>query len=399
MRITYCWLTVLFITLGSWTSAYAADLVGTWTGTVQGYGIDMRFVFNADGSADLEGEMGRWRVQGSRLLLSEAGETVAYDYTLQGGTLTLSGADLMAPMVLRRVGAGRDEPAPRDRVGMDSPAPLSGQRSFDREQAPAMPPTGSSGYFHEKTGLGFAPPPGWRVTERSGVLLLGSDTEAGLIIIRLARGTTLQQLMQEYGEGIQEDGLNLLPTVQPGEFDVASGRAVAGELSGTAQDGARLKARSIAVQSPFGDAAVVFGITSDEKYPAMKSRVESMARGLRFSRPKSPPVVEAIAGQWFYISSSSFGSSERYLNLCSDGRFSESSNIYSSGSSGTAYGESGNTARWSAEGDANQGVVTVNYPNGNTSQFQYRTGGGGLYVGGRKYARYGDGSCTKTSVY
>jgi len=140
-------------------------------------------------------------------------------------------------------------------------------------------------------------------------------------------------------------------------------------------------------------------LTTEEKYAGLKTRVESIASSFQFSRPQAPPVLEAIAGQWYYFSSSSFGSSERYLNLCSDGRYSESSEIYSSGSAGTAYGGSGNTAQWTTEGDGNQGAVMVTYPNGKTTQFQYGLSGGNLIVNGRTYARYGDGSCTKTSPY
>ena len=61
---------------------------------------------------------------------------------------------------------------------------------------------------------------------------MGSDTEAGLIIVRLARRATLEQLIQDYGEGIQEEGLNLMPTMQVQDFPAGKNRAVAGELAG-----------------------------------------------------------------------------------------------------------------------------------------------------------------------
>ena len=335
---------------------------------------------------------------------TQEGETVAYDFRLQGSQLTLTGGDLMAPLALSRAGstaptgAGGAQRVAKPAAGM---AP-SGQRSASAK-VPAPGPSGATRgprYNQEKWGLSFAVPPNWKVGERSGALLLGSDTEAGLIIIRLVRRASLEQLVQDYGEGMEEEGLQLMPTTEAQEFPAGRNRAMAGELGGTAQDGARIRARTVAVASPFGDAAVVLGLTTEEKYSGLKPRVESIASSFQFTQPQAPPVLEAIAGQWFYISSSSFGSSERYLNLCSDGRFSESSNIYSSGSAGTAYGEGGGgVAQWTADGDENQGTVTVTYPNGETSQFQYRMGGGGLHVGGRKYARYGDGSCTKTSVY
>jgi hypothetical protein len=64
-----------------------------------------------------------------------------------------------------------------------------------------------------------------------------------------------------------------------------------------------------------------------------------------------------------------------------------------------AYGEGGRSAQWTAEGGGNQGVIIVTYPNGNTERFPYQRSGSDLNVNGRTFARYGDGSCTKTSVY
>ena len=504
MRTRSCWLVVLFLTFSSWAFAMqSSNLVGTWVGKVQGYDVEMRFVLNADGSAEFEGAVGSWRVQGNRLMLTEEGETVAYNFTLQGSTLTISGGDMMAPMVMTRAGGRAVAPTraprlPETEEGYNTIAPAAeAPQATDQKEAPqprstktrrglseqeistlleggvpsgriielveergvdfsantatvtrlkskgATPaliralqqagapgglnsegiapsanplavgpsrgqtasgagrtaPARGSRFNHEKWGISFVTPSGWKVGEKQGLLLMGSDTEAGLIIIRLARKVTLEQLIQDYSQGVQEEGLNLMPTMQAQNFPAGQNRAAAGELAGVAQDGARIRARSVAVASPYGDAAVVMGLTTEEKYAGLKPRVESIASSFQFSPPQASPVLEAIAGQWFYISSSSFGSSERYLNLCSDGRFSERSDIYSTGSAGTGYGESGNTAQWSAEGDESQGTVTVTDPNGETSQFQYRRGDGGLYVGGRKYARYGDGSCTKTSVY
>ena len=85
-----------------------SNLVGTWTGKVEGFEVEMKMMLNADGTADYEGVLGRWRVQGNKLLLTQEGETVAYNYTLRGSQMSLSGGDLMAPLVLtRRGGAGR----------------------------------------------------------------------------------------------------------------------------------------------------------------------------------------------------------------------------------------------------------------------------------------------------
>jgi hypothetical protein len=349
MQTRICWLCLLFLTSGVQASAQqSSNLVGTWVGKVQGFGVEMQFTLRADGSAELEGAEGRWRVQANRLLLTQEGETVAYTFTLQGSRLTLSGGDLMAPMVLTRVAgattalpdaAEANEPAapprhdsgaavghkqpsarppasrralseaevaslleggvagPRiielveerglafavtpavlsrlkakgatnallgaiqqaaDRAGPEAasaPArrdPLADAMAGGRSSSGGSRPAAARGprFNYEKWGISFVMPSGWKAGEKQGLLLLGSDTEAGLIILRLARRTTLEQLIQDYGEGMQDEGFQLMPTVQAQSFPAGENRAAAGEMAGVAQDGARLRARTIAVASP-----------------------------------------------------------------------------------------------------------------------------------------------------
>jgi hypothetical protein len=279
--------------------------------------------------------------------------------------------------------------------------PLARGASPARTSPVAGPSRSARGnrYNHEKWGVSFVVPQAWKVVDRKQALLLASDTEAGLMIVRFMRRTNLQSMAEGYQEGLQEEGLQLMPTAQLQEFSAGDSRGLAGELAGIAQDGARIRARVIGIPTPFGDGAVVVGLTTEEKYAGLKPRVDALGASLTFTPPQAPPVPERLAGQYFYISTSSFGSSERYMNMCSDGRYSERRDIYSTGDAGTAYGEAGESAQWTAEGDETQGTVTVTYPSGETTQFGYRWSGGALIVGGRKYARYGDGSCTKTSVY
>jgi hypothetical protein len=89
---------------------------------------------NADGSADYEGVLGKWRVQASKLLLTEEGATVAYDFKLQGSQLTISGGDLMAPMIMTRAGGGGAGRAP-------APVVLQPETSYEAEPTPTPQPT------------------------------------------------------------------------------------------------------------------------------------------------------------------------------------------------------------------------------------------------------------------
>ena len=484
-------LVFFLLTTVTWVQAQQpSGLVGKWVGKVQAFDVEMEFVLNADGTADLEGSPGTWRAQGNRLYMTEEGETTVYTFKLQGAQLILTGGDLEAPMVLVRRGGAAPAPAiSAPRESPESVAPpteamppgtggsarrgrglteaevfqlleggvpsrrvteLVGERGATFSLTPALasrlkasgagddllaalqntggaalirgpsaaanplargssagktpgaPPASSAGgrrYNHQPWGVSFVVPQAWKVADRKQVLLLASDTEPGLMIIRFMRRTNIQSMAEGYQEGLQEEGLQLMPTAQLQEFSAGSSRGLVGELAGVAQDGARIRARVIGIPTPFGDGALVVGLTTEEKYAGLKPRVDALGASLSFTQPQAPPVFEFLAGQYFYISTSSFGSSERYINLCSDGRYSESQNIYSSGDAGTAYGEGGGSARWTAEGDETQGTVSVTYPNGKTSQFGYSRSRGDLIVGGRKYARYGDGSCTKTSVY
>ncbi|MBZ5514513.1 MAG: lipocalin family protein [Acidobacteriia bacterium] len=143
MRTRSCWLVLVFLVFGSGVFAQQSSLVGTWVGKVQGYGVEMKLVLNADGSADYEGVLGKWRLQGGKLLLTEEGETVAYNFTLQGSQLTLSGGDLMAPMVMTRAGGGaargRTPSAPEAERRYEAAPPA--QEPAPARRAPARPST------------------------------------------------------------------------------------------------------------------------------------------------------------------------------------------------------------------------------------------------------------------
>jgi hypothetical protein len=495
---------LLLVATGWALGQQASALVGTWSGKVQGFEVEMKLVLHADGTADYEGSPGTWRTQGNKLLLSQEGETTAYEFRLQGSQLTLSGGDLMAPLVLARAGSapraargaapsvqqpaenaegpalptqesaesGEPEPpAPAARPAggkralaesevielLEAGVPprrlvdlveergvsftltpavatrlkakgateqlLAAMRSAGGAQRAARPPAaatpsaqrpttaraagtrGPSGavpgrrFNYEKWGLRFLIPGDWKVGERGGALLLGSDTEAGLMIIRFLRRTNLQTLAEGYQEGMQEEGLQLTPTTQLENFPAGGNRGLAGEMAGMAQDGARIRARAVGVASPFGDAAVIFGLTTEEKYAGLKPRVDALASTFSFAEPPAGAGPEFLAGQYYYISTSSYGSTERYIDMCSDGRFSSRTGTYSTGGAGTGYGEGGQSAQWTAEGDENQGVIVVTNPNGETERYGYRRSGSDLIVNNRTFARYGDGSCTKTSPF
>jgi hypothetical protein len=261
-------------------------------------------------------------------------------------------------------------------------------------------------YVHPHWGVSFAVPAAWVVTDRQAALLVASKSEAGLMIVRFTRKTNLDQLRQGYAEGLEEDGLRLMPVVQLQNFPAGGQPGLAGELAGFSSDGYTIKARIIGVVSPFGDAAVVLGLTTAEKYAQLKPRVDALASSLAFTQSRTPPAKDFLAGHYEAYSGSSSGSfsSESRMSLCADGTFGTNRETHSSGSGGTYGGQGRSGGRWTADGDEFQGTVTLMYGNGARDQMNYVTStnpkdrsyyGPAVRFGNKLYQKTGDGSCSR----
>lgn len=100
--------------------ADAADLSGTWRGSMNGQPAEL--VLRADGSGSFNGQGLSWQVFASSLLLEQGGEVMAYSYSQQGNRMTVSGGDLGAPVQLERGGKAGGKAAA-------APAPTAKARS------------------------------------------------------------------------------------------------------------------------------------------------------------------------------------------------------------------------------------------------------------------------------
>jgi hypothetical protein len=205
--------------------------------------------------------------------------------------------------------------------------------------------------------------------------------------------TDRQGLTAAYGQGLQESGVNLMPTARLEDF---SGRGLAGELGGVGADGQRLRARVIGAPTPFGDALVFVGVTTAEQYARLAPRVDALAASAHFERPKTPPANLAIAGRYsFLFVSSSGGSYQRQDNvsLCSSGVFYRGGEMSGSGYAGSAATARKNGGRWTADGDGQNGTITLQYGDGQVERLRYQKSGLDIVLNGRKYGRSGDGNC------
>lgn len=83
------------------SSVWAAGLVGTWRGSLDGE--DLVLDLRADGSGTLSGDPIRYQLLGNQLLVQSAdGELMAYTTQQKGNTLVVSGGDLDGSIMLTR---------------------------------------------------------------------------------------------------------------------------------------------------------------------------------------------------------------------------------------------------------------------------------------------------------
>jgi hypothetical protein len=101
-------------------AAPPAGLVGTWRGQADGAPVELQL--RADGSGSYNGEAFQYAVTGDRLVVSANGEAAMYVFRLQGGSLTVAGGALAAPLQLARAAPGAKPIAAKPPAGA-APAP------------------------------------------------------------------------------------------------------------------------------------------------------------------------------------------------------------------------------------------------------------------------------------
>lgn len=300
------------------------------------------------------------------------------------------------------------------------PTPIA--PSIGDEKIPPLKASAASGPEHrvDHEGWQVRTPAKWKYAVKGGQVLFGSDTEAGIIVVWFAPGVTYEQMESQAATGAAQIGMSLAGP--PISATVKGGKALITEVLGTAPDGSKLRGRAIGVAGGSGVVAMV-GLTTPEKLPALRARVDALARSVSFFKPKRSPAMNHLAGAWWHWHGTNTGSGantasssyERTIVLCTDGTFQDSdeSNISVSAETKTAesstdawgnpveriYGSSGSnradsgSGRWVAVGDDLNGSLELQFRNGNVERRAYvfkKRGGGDIELDGRWYGRSPD---------
>lgn len=261
---------------------------------------------------------------------------------------------------------------------------------------------------YKSLGIRFTIPTGWVGQETEEGMVMGSNTEAGLILLLQHTYNSLEQIKQEADQGIIEEGIQLR---RSGEYRAEGSKGIGAEFSGIIQ-GENAKAYVIAVLNPSGGGVSVMAMTTAAVYSEqLVSRAQSLASSVAFFEP----VISAEIKEWkaflsdvrltymdSYSSSgisdyegySSYGgySTETVISLCKAGYFSLSSQSSTSVDTGGAFANSNGSNQgagtWKVIGDA-QGkpLLQLNGHDGTTYEYKLSYEDGKTYLNGSRYFR------------
>lgn len=267
--------------------------------------------------------------------------------------------------------------------------------SFD----PKGPVARGKPYRAEADGAQIIIPDGWVYREEEHGLILGSDSEPGLIVVWIARVDTPEAVEREMSEALAGTGGRFGPLEHRQKIRLNAGEGIIAEASGMDGQGVAVRARLAAMKGK-GFSVFVAGLTTNEleKMGSIRSRVDSMIRSVSFFAVDRSRSANLVAGQWWSYSGASGtsggGGSERTLAFCPDGRYFESSE---SGYYGSGWGtaSSGSSAgRWTASGTERSGTVRVTFQDGSSREYSYEgKGPDDLKFNNREFGRVAASFC------
>ncbi len=263
---------------------------------------------------------------------------------------------------------------------------------------------------YEELGISFDIPEGWMGQEGDDMVILGSNTVAGLVIIT-PHTSSKSELANEAKAGIvDQSGTNMQLA---GNLEDLSKNAVAGMFTGTMEN-QQAKAYVIGVANPYegGYGVTIMSVTTAEAWSqANKDVANKLYKSFAFKKiDKSSEVAEWK--QWlsnvrltymdsYYSPSATEGgvgggySSEERIDLCAAGyfNFSGSSEMTISGDNVSGYNSGGSNGNgtWKIVAQGTQLVLILTYYNGQESSYNLEYKDEKLYLNGYRYFRTTEG--------
>lgn len=256
-------------------------------------------------------------------------------------------------------------------------------------------------------GVRFTIPEGWVAQETEAGLVLGSNTEPGLMLVSQHAYRSLNEIQQAGDEGINDSSLSLR---RKGDYRSIDEQSVGALFTGV-YDGQPAQAYAIGVLNPHGAGVSLLALTSESAYSKkFEERAWSLANSFEFDKPDNTAEIKdwreflSDVRLTHMDSSSSSGasvdgystysghSSTSILHLCRGGhyRYGSSSSFSVDAGSGYAYGggdEQGNGI-WEVVGDAHgQPYLRLTSNDGDVYELQLQYEEDKTFLNGTRYFR------------
>lgn len=268
-------------------------------------------------------------------------------------------------------------------------------------------------------GIKFTIPQGWKGQEDGDFVVLGSDTEPGLMGLTTNAAENVDELKKVADAGWLDEGIQMR---RSGDFERIGAEGMGAEFSGLFQ-GAEAKAFIAGIINPFGKGVTIIALTSKEAYsPRQAELVRSIASSLKMALPKEAEhnaswrdslpgrVLTAIdssysSGTPYYdAEGQSYGSYSSYssrttIHLCSNGEFHSNSSSSASfdavGGFGTVHSGGDNQGKWQLATSAiGESVLQLRYANGTVSERVLAYKDGKTYLDGGRYYKTVSDACS-----
>jgi hypothetical protein len=197
-------------------------------------------------------------------------------------------------------------------------------------------------------------PAKWKYAVQGGALMVGSDTEAGLMTVEYTAGMTLEQMEATAAQGLQEEGMVLQLSKKTQRMKIGPNQAVVAYFVGQTLDGVSIRGKGVGLAGKAGG-VVVLGVTTPEKMPNLEKRVDETARSVRFFTPKASQGASRLMGPMCTFSGGSVGSTTQRMSFDGKGRVGYGSETVMGGSFHNSQGDW--TGSWGGSG-GNQNQTT-----------------------------------------
>jgi hypothetical protein len=263
---------------------------------------------------------------------------------------------------------------------------------------------------YEELGIAFDIPPGWFGQEGEDMVILGSNTVAGLVILA-THTSTKEELVQEARAGlVDQNGTNLR---LDGELKTFGSNAVGGMFMGTMEYQAA-KGYIIGMANPQEGGVGVTIISASTQQAFSQANIDvadNLYQSFKFKKIDKRKEIN----EWtqflsnvrltymdsYYSPSATDGgisggySREKRIDLCQAGHFKQSGSndmtITGDGVSGYSSGNQAGQGSWKIMARGTQLVLVLQYHNGEEASYNLEFKDDKLYLDGYRYFRTTEG--------